>query len=304
MKITVLMSCYNGEKYIGQQIDSILAQKLPSGIELSVLIRDDGSSDSTKEILGGYKDLGKIDWYGGENLRPAKSFWQLVKDSPKSDYYAFCDQDDFWQEDKLARALEMLAPFADLDIPLLYCSDVTVTDGNLDPTGTLSSGKVFTDLPHALVYSLAPGCTFVFNERARAEFVKYDMNENFVVMHDWLAHKITAMLGKVVYDSRPSMLYRQHGGNVIGAKKGGLKQFFSRVKRLTSSDACVRSNSARDLLKVYGGELDEEKKEILRTVAFYRDDKKLRKRFKKDGAFSVDKKTDFLLRWLIRLKKV
>lgn len=92
--ITVLMSTYNGEKYLKEQLDSILNQEQ---VDLKLLIRDDGSTDGTVNILKEYENSHtNIKWYSGLNLGCGKSFFQLVLDAPKSDYYAFVDQDDVW----------------------------------------------------------------------------------------------------------------------------------------------------------------------------------------------------------------
>ena len=78
MKIVVLLSSYNGEKFIKEQIDSILNQDITKEMELQLLVRDDGSKDGTHEILNEYQEKGMLTWYTGENLRPAKSFWELI----------------------------------------------------------------------------------------------------------------------------------------------------------------------------------------------------------------------------------
>ena len=105
--ILVLMSTYNGEKYLKEQIDSILAQK---NVEVTIQVRDDGSTDGTIRILEEYQKCGKLNWYSSTNMGPAKSFLDLVYNAPlKYDYYAFCDQDDYWKEDKLYKAIETVS---------------------------------------------------------------------------------------------------------------------------------------------------------------------------------------------------
>ena len=117
--VTVLMSTYNGETYLKEQIDSILAQE---GIRVKLLVRDDGSKDSTQQILDDYSKRGLLEWYKGENLKSARSFMNLVDTvSLDADYYAFSDQDDFWEKDKLSRAIDMLNQFDDVHCKqLLY----------------------------------------------------------------------------------------------------------------------------------------------------------------------------------------
>ncbi len=91
--IVVLMSTYNGEKYIREQLDSIFNQE---GIDVKVVVRDDGSKDTTHAILDEYKKTHELVWYTGENLKSARSFMDLIYQAPESDYYAFADQDDYW----------------------------------------------------------------------------------------------------------------------------------------------------------------------------------------------------------------
>ncbi|MCR5726955.1 MAG: glycosyltransferase family 2 protein [Lachnospiraceae bacterium] len=286
-KITVLMSTYNGEKYLRDQLDSILGQTVRDILELKLLVRDDGSTDSTIDILREYKEKYKdtVDFYQGENLRSEKSFWHLVKNAETSDYYAFSDQDDVWMKDKLKRAVLRLEKMQ--DIPKLYCSGFTTVDADLNIMKTVpDSLNLFTDFPHALMYSTAPGCTFVFNHKLRMELVKYDMDANYVEYHDWLTHKIAAMKGKVYYDRRPSIYYRQHGGNVVGSKNGGLEGFIRRVMTfLSNSHGPVRSECARSLLNVYGKELPPQKRMILKEVALYRENRYYKNKFIGDRRF-------------------
>ena len=301
MKVAVLLSTYNGEKYLREQLDSLFKQT----ISVFVLVRDDGSTDSTREILEEYKNQRALNWYGGKNLRSAKSFWDLLANAPEAEYYAFCDQDDVWFEDKIERALNALDKLKG-DAPLLYCSNALVADENLRPLGNLiESKKIYTDFAHSLVYSLAPGCTFVFNNVAKNEMLKYDMDANSVIIHDWLAHKIISMLGRVIYDNEPTIFYRQHGNNVIGAQKKGIAGFFKRIKRfLNGSSAFVRSENAKSLLSVYRNQIDAEAADTLKMVAHYRTDKKLKRKFIKCKQFKIDMKNNVCLKILIRLNKV
>lgn len=301
MKILVLMSTYNGEKYLQEQLDSIYAQTIP----VDILVRDDASSDCTQKILEKNKESGKLNWYTGKNKKPAKSFWDLLQNSPDADFYAFCDQDDYWFDTKISMALNKIKSVEDQNSPILYCSNVIVADNELNPLYDLKSGDcIFTDFAHSLIYSLAPGCTFVFNRKAREILLKYDIDNEYEIIHDWLAHKIVAMHGTVLYDKKPSMLYRQHGNNVIGANKSGLKSFIKRVRRLLGKNSSVRSESAKSLLRVYGEDLSEDKLALLDMVANYKTDRKLKKGFLRSKDFNVNKSKNFYLKWLIRLKKV
>lgn len=300
MKVLILLSTYNGEKFLQEQLDSLYRQTIP----VDILVRDDGSTDNTKTILQQNADLGKLMWYTGENLKPEKSFWDLINKAPQADYYAFCDQDDVWFDDKVERAIKYLKDIPNQERPLLYCSNVDITDAELNSTGLLCTGETYyTDFAHALIYSLAPGCTMVFNSLARNEMIKYNMKNEFVIMHDWLAHKIVAMLGTVVFDKEPTMFYRQHGNNVIGAQKTkGIKALFKRIKRVLGSHANIRSNNAKSLLNVYGEQIDEERRHILDIVANYRNNRKLKREFLKDCRYRIKGKS--FLSITIKINKV
>lgn len=300
------MSTYNGEKYLKEQIDSILFQELRKDIELQLLVRDDGSSDSTQAILDEYKQKKLLDWYSGINLKPAKSFWQLLKDAPLADYYAFADQDDVWLPNKIQTAINVLEK-KNSEIPLLYCSNFYITDEqlNYDSKESNRRNSKYTDFAHSLIYSTAPGCTFVFNQEARKRMLQYDINENYELIHDWLAHKIVALLGDVYYDNNPTIYYRQHGNNSIGAEDNAAKDLWIKIKRFLHDKDNIRSKSAKSILNVYKGEINNSvKQRQLILVADYLNDKKIKKAFLREKAFMPSGMKKLYLKFLIGLNRV
>lgn len=299
MKITVLMSAYNGEAYIRQQIESVLAQDIDA--RLTLLIRDDGSTDATQTILEEYRSAGKLDWYPGENLGPERSFWHLLHNAPESDFYALCDQDDVWLPDKLSRAVAQLREKK----AQLYCSAFIATDGELNPIEYYHSPlNQYTDYAHSLIYSTAAGCTFVFTQEAREAAKAYDMQIHPVIIHDWLLHKIVTITGgKMIFDPVGSIYYRQHGHNTIGAQKSGLQGLAVRVKRfLNGGSRRVRSDCAKALLKVYGDRVEEQVKDALDLVANYMETPKKRKKLLEDPRFRTGTVNDLFFRILVQLK--
>ena len=104
MSIIILMSTYNGEKYLKAQIESLLSQT----IKVEILVRDDGSTDSTQQILDDYAQRGMLKWYSGKNLGSGKSFFDLACKAPDADFYAFADQDDIWENKKVELAVQQL----------------------------------------------------------------------------------------------------------------------------------------------------------------------------------------------------
>ena len=158
-KVLVLLSTYNGEKYLREQLDSVLSQE---GVDVSLLIRDDGSKDGTLNILKEYSVKDNVNYYEGVNCGPSESFHDLMRHAKGYDYYAFCDQDDVWNNDKLITAVRLLEEKKQ-DLPLLYCSNLNVVDEHLNYCRLCHSEKY--DLSNkylGLVDFFAVGCTEVF----------------------------------------------------------------------------------------------------------------------------------------------
>ena len=240
--VTILLSTYNGEKFLKEQIDSLIAQ---NGVDVFILARDDGSSDSTLEILNKYKnEHSNFEFYTGGNLGPAQSFLDLVKNAPKSDFYAFCDQDDVWDNDKLICAVNKLKVF-DSDKPNLYYSNLRVVDEKLNFYRLSHDRAFFNENKYsALAENLCTGCTAVFNYRAKQMIETTTIK--YCSMHDTWIYMVCKLLGNTVYDSEPHISYRQHGGNVVGAVvyKGKWKLIRERVIRIFARDLQPRYNNA------------------------------------------------------------
>ena len=271
-RIVVLMSTYNGHSYLSEQMESIVNQVIPNDFELSILVRDDGSLDNTVDIISKFSNRVDVSLYVGENIGPARSFWDLVNAAPDADYYAFCDQDDVWFDNKINHAINVLMTIENASKPLLYCSAVNWTDSNLNPLPIYYSTEKKIGFPQALLYSISPGCTYVFNKAALDIARKYDFSTGHVEIHDWLLYKIIAMLGTVYYDDKPTMYYRQHDNNAIGRKNDGILGFIHRIVRFLTSDARGRSKTASSLIKFYKDDISVKSKEYyyLDLVANYR----------------------------------
>lgn len=260
--VTVLMSTYNGEKYLIEQIESLLNQKK---VKLHILVRDDGSTDNTLKILNTYQEKGCLVWYTGENLRSAKSFMDLIMNAPESEYYAFCDQDDVWNEDKLYRATKILGKNNKIE-PRLYCSNYQLVNEQLEQLP--DNGHVSTTTFNAaLVSSCCTGCTVVFNNYLKKILQK--KIPQVIVMHDDWAHKVClAVGGTVYYDTCKTLMYRQHKNNV----DGGLHDFKSRINkiitRIVSKDR-LRSKQIEELLEIYKNMMPMENRRLAEKIAGY-----------------------------------
>jgi len=202
------MSTYNGQNYLEEQVESIFAQK---GVDAELMVRDDGSADDTLKKLTEWQSAGRLQLTKGENMGPPRSFFELLKaaDAP---YYAFSDQDDLWDDDKLCTAVRAIAG---LSGPALYFCDSLLTDEHGKPKGRCIGHELKITKGNALIESFAAGCTMVFNRQLRDIVVANLPGKP--VYHDRWVFLTAAFLGSVVYDPTPHIRYRQHSMNVIGA---------------------------------------------------------------------------------------
>lgn len=227
--VLVMMSSYNGSRYIEQQIDSILAQE--GDFALFLHVRDDGSSDGTQEILERYAaEHANVSWEQGENLGSTLSFMNLLYHAGDYDYYAFSDQDDVWLSDKIQSALEALQAETG---PALYSCMKTIVDEKLNPLPLKDTQPKPGFLNAFFLNNSVSGCTMVLNRPFYKILskIKFDWGK---VYHDSWAYKVAEIFGKNIFDRTPHMLYRQHGNNVLGAGVRGWKLFLSKLKKLPS----------------------------------------------------------------------
>ena len=161
-KVVVLLSAYNGEEYIGEQIDSILQQDWGN---VSIWVRDDGSKDQTVSILERYEKDGRVHLKRGENLGFIGSFFWLVANCEEGDYYAYSDQDDVWFPNKLSMAMERMEKEKQ-EQPLLYFSNYDYYDGQLNFLSHGDCKRKYPTFPNALVDCMPLGFNSVFNQAA------------------------------------------------------------------------------------------------------------------------------------------
>lgn len=265
--VTVLLSTYNGEKFIKEQIDSILHQ---IGVNVYVLARDDGSKDSTVDILKVYSEkYSNFSYYCGLNVGPAQSFFDLLKQSPDSDYYAFADQDDVWDENKLVCAVNLLSKKNTL-IPQLYYSNLRIVDQNLRYY-RMSHQKPYIQKKRysALAEGCATGCTMVINNVAR-DFLKNKLPSE-CTMHDNWIYMVCRFFGEVNYDFEGHISYRQHGENVVGTylEKKTVKTYIKRFKRLFNRKLQPRYKNAISFWNAYGNLLNsDDRKKVLEIINY------------------------------------
>lgn len=212
--IVVMLSTYNGSNYLDAQLYSLHNQNC--NCKISLYVRDDGSKDDTLSILNRWKD--RLDIYilkGNTNCGPAMSFWTLLEQVPEADYYAFMDQDDVWDCNKLDTAILALGSS---NKPILWCCNCrTINEsGNIISNKKHRKPPILT-IPSQLVCGSIQGCAMVFNSTARHYVL--DKHIACIPMHDLVIMTYILASGAVLYEPKPLFSYRLHQNNVI-AKQG------------------------------------------------------------------------------------
>lgn len=244
-KLAILLSTYNGEKYLETQLKSLLAQTIAS--QTTIIIRDDGSSDNTIEILKKYQEKGNIICHKESNVGVVRSFFTLLRSAPTTEYYAFCDQDDYWMPQKMEKAIEALEK---IEEPALYCSRKIIVDKDLKKMSKKDKEPLFNFLDVLMKGNIASGCTMVFNNPLRDLFLKFipDDVEIKHLYHDTWLFILAYFTGKIVYSKKSYILYRQHGNNVVGAMRTGNQLLFH---RLTTIDFTLKKYRKRNKATFY-----------------------------------------------------
>lgn len=268
--IDILMSTYNGEKYLEEQINSLLAQ---SYTNWHLIIRDDYSSDNTSQIIEKYQKLypKKIFVIKDDlkNLGINQSFFVLMENS-KADYLMFCDQDDFWLTDKIKLSLEKLLEIEKNNQsdnqPALVFSDLKVVDENLRSIAD-SFWQIMSINPDnakqinkLIARNSVTGCTMMINKPLKNLIEKIPQT---ALIHDWWITLVACLFAKIAYISEPTILYRQHNNNVMGlGKKSKIKKLlanpFISFKQLKKKEISFQIQ-ARQLLDIYKEKIKDKK---------------------------------------------
>lgn len=244
-KVIVLLSTYNGERYLVEQLQSLVAQK---DVSSEILVRDDGSKDSTTRILDEWQEKGLLSWYNSVNLGPGKSFIDLLQNAAPGNYYAFCDQDDVWMPEKLRLTMDKMkcVELANPGKPVIIHTDMHVVDENLKiihDSFWRSSGlrpDVLRTFHYLCTCNSVNGCTIVMNSAAR-ELILEKYVEHDVIIHDVISALTVAYYGGIIdYVDTPTVLYRQHSSNVVGAmsysKTDAIKSRLKNIKKVVNEN--------------------------------------------------------------------
>lgn len=217
MKINILMSTYNGEKFLSEQIESIQKQTVR---DWHLLIRDDGSSDGTREIIEDFaKTDSRITFINPdqfENFGVIKNFYTLLKHE-QADYYFFSDQDDVWVANKLELTLKEAKKYCNTK-PLMVYTDLRIVNQDLetihDSMIAFQSHHANTTLKSELTENTVTGGTAMINHPLAELWTDY----KDLLMHDWFLALLATAKGDLVYIDTVTELYRQHEDNVLGAR--------------------------------------------------------------------------------------
>lgn len=268
--VAVLMSTYNGELYLREQLDSIFRQKY---VNVTIYIRDDGSADNTIDILSDYEKCypGKIYVDRGINVGWKRSFMELVRKtsklSCKYDYYAFSDQDDIWLPEKLKRATESLSEIKN-EIKL-YCSNQYYYKDGVNQGCVRTREVMKPTVENSLIRNLAIGCTIVTSPRLMMLMASGEPAGP--PPHDFWIYQLAVLMGEAIVDHNSYILYRQHNTNQIGAKKSKFDIWKRRVRKLLFPDIKhEREIQARELLRIYSEFMSEDVRLKVGRVAYYR----------------------------------
>lgn len=215
-KVAILLCTYHGQQFLAEQLDSFAAQTYANW---AVWASDDGSLDDTHAVLDAYQQKwGKqrLCTHDGPAQGFAANFLSLSCDTGiVADYYAYSDQDDIWEADKLQRAVDWLRTVP-ADVPALYCSRALLVDIDNRPLGMSPLFQRAPSFSNSLIQSIGGGNTMVFNDAARVLLRKAGRDVT-IVSHDcWIYMVVSGCGGKVFHDTTPTLRYRQHGGNLVG----------------------------------------------------------------------------------------
>ena len=267
MKVAIFLCVYNGQRFLLPQLDSIISQTYRNW-ELHV--SDDGSQDETLALLEQYQnqvEKTRFHIHSGPRKGFVANFLSLCQNPTiNAEYFAFSDQDDIWQTDKIEKAVNWLKTVS-AHVPALYCTRTQLINENNEHIGYSHLYLKSPTFANALVQNISGGNTMVFNQAARTLLNKAGSNVSF---HDWLLYQVvTGCGGKVFYDSYPSVCYRQHGSNITGAGFNWSARFL-RIRMMMQG--CFKSRNDQNIqaLLRLEAELTPENRELLHQFAVAR----------------------------------
>ena len=272
--VAICLAAYNGEKYIAEQINSIINQTDQNWI---LFIRDDHSTDQTERIITEYSIqfadkivlINDASLTGGSSKENFSSILRYVKTHYHFNYYMFCDQDDFWLQDKIEKSLSRIKYIEEkYGGAVLVHTDLKVVDAKLNVKGESffryrAINPKVKDLNHLVVQNNVTGCTMLWNKELN-DLIQLD--HKAIAMHDWWIALVACCFGTIECLNEPTILYRQHGANVVGATKVNTPAFIINRLRGRNHVKATLSMSfyqAAGLLSQYHDKLSDEQIHVL-----------------------------------------
>jgi len=276
--IRILLATYNGEKYIDEMIGSILSQDYSNW---QLVLSDDGSKDNTPAILEGYAQRYPekiIHYKSGKRFGSAcPHFLHLLEKWKDADYIMFCDQDDIWHSDKIRKTFELMKEIeaGETDVPTLIHTDLRVVDGELNeiaPSYAKYSDFIGSrmELEYTMPQNVVTGCTMMINKSlAMLGGSAVPKNTDDILMHDWMLAVLAAACGKGAFLDEPTIDYRQHNDNSIGARKAWAP---SSIMQRLSTKSMIKSlytttTQVSSILETYGDLIPEKSKKLMKIYA-------------------------------------
>lgn len=265
-RIEILLATYNGEHYIREQIESIINQDYKNWI---VRACDDGSTDCTYDILKEYQEKFPDKFIVEKKEKGSGSaklnFFYLMKKST-CEYVMCCDQDDVWISNKISLTMKEMKKIEVTSLPTLIHTDLKVVDDKLHVISesffTHSNLRKQFGYKDVLIQNQVTGCTMMMN-RALIALLSKEMNYECILMHDWMAAILAAACGNVGFVNCPTVLYRQHAVNSVGAKKYGIALLISKIKNNSIRKSLVdTTKQAGEVANCFKENLGEEKYQL------------------------------------------
>ncbi len=255
--VNVLISTYNGEKFIEEQLNSINRQSFQN---FHVYIRDDGSQDHTVEIIRRWikntENENRYTLLVEKNLGFCGSFFELLKLAETGDFWAFCDQDDIWYEKKLERAIEIIQP-TDNNVPIAYHANFKLVNKDGKKIGYYHANKNKYSFRKSITSSICYGFAMVINRQMRDEVLKSNWHQ--IQSHDWYISMIAMGFGKLLFDDQEVAEHRMHESN------NSPSTLLQKIKKGVGmiSNTSIYTKNSREYYRSYKDQLSKENQIIL-----------------------------------------
>lgn len=269
--ITILMATFNGEKYVEEQIESLLNQTYK---DFKIIICDDCSTDNTYSILKQYQEKysEKIKVFKTEkNTGSAKYNFLNMIINYKDDYVMFCDQDDVWKSDKIQLTLNEMKRMESIhkkETPIVVHTDLTIVDDKLNVLYESFKYQMKADynktkINNVVIQNNLTGCTGMIN-RALSEMIVKE--PDYFVMHDWWVMLIGSAFGVISHVDKSTIMYRQHRENQVGA--GNIRSLSYRINRFINIEKIKKAVDetyiqTESFVKIYEEYMNDELKSLL-----------------------------------------